>query len=193
MLPAQHHEVPRTPLLALPPTSDHLDALGVSMRPVGACDLPFLRRLYHSFRTEELALVPWTPARKAWFLDDQFRLQHADWSRRYAGADFLVVERKGAPYQARAPIGRLYLDRTAMVWRIVDIGLTPSARGAGVGAALLEWVQSAARHAGAARVDLQVLLANPRAQALYRRLGFQITGDDGARLAMVWTAPPGVS
>jgi len=52
---------------------------------------------------------------------------------------------------------------------------------------LIEWVCASAVQAGAAGVCLAVLVANPRAEALYRRLGFEVTGMAGEmRRDMTW-------
>jgi RimJ/RimL family protein N-acetyltransferase len=180
------------PVQALPPLSEGLRRMGVALRRATAADLPFLRTLYGGFRAEELALAPWTPEQKARFLDDQFRLQHTDWMRRYAEADFLIVEQARPPGVATA-VGRLYLSRRPPLWRIVDIGLTPAKRGGGLGGSLIEWVCASAARAGAAGVGLAVLAANPRAEALYRRLGFEDSGaGDDFRRDMTWR-PAGLS
>jgi len=174
------------PVQAPPPLPEGLRRMGVALRGARAADLPFLRTLYGGFRAEELALAPWTPEQKARFLDDQFRLQHADWVHRYADADFLIVE-QARPPAAAAAIGRLYLRRRAPLWRIVDIGFVPAKRGAGLGGALIQWVCASAHQAGAAGVGLAVLATNPRAEALYRRLGFEDSGaGDNVRRDMTW-------
>ncbi len=124
--------------------------------------------------------VPWTAAQKLAFLDDQFRLQHLHFVTHYTRADFLVVEQTG-------PVGRLYLDRSTPMWRVIDIGFLPQIRGAGLGSAVLGWVmdRAAARRAGG--VDLHVAAANPRARALYARMGFAPEGGvEAAHQRMVW-------
>src|SRR3954470_22315237 len=68
-------------------------AAGLTLRPISDADLPFLARLYGSTRTEELAVVQWSPGQQAAFLQMQFDAQHAHYQRHYAGADFLVIER----------------------------------------------------------------------------------------------------
>ncbi len=163
-----------------PPLSDSLKALGLSLRPARAGDLPFLHELHAGFRAAELALVPWPPEQKRAFLDDQFRLQHIHFTRFYAASDFWLVLRTRPP-GAPQPIGRLYLDRSGPVWRIVDIGFLPDARRQGLGAAMLAWIQRSAAAANAAGVALQVAVNNPRARALYLRAGFV---DDGGEEAM---------
>lgn len=150
------------------------------LRPARDADLEFLRRLYRTFRAEEMAPVPWTPAVKAAFLDDQFRLQHHHFTTIYGDSDFWVVE------QAGAPIGRLYLQRRAEAFLVVDIGFLPQARGRGLGRALLAWVGDQARAAGAPKVELHVLPHNSAALKLYTGLGFETVGLDHGHLRMDW-------
>jgi len=156
-------------------------ARGLSLRGRTEGDAPFLRALYGAFRAAELAPVPWTEAAKAQFLDSQFALQTTHFDRFHPEADFLIVEEAGTP------IGRLYLDRTADGFLIVDIGFLPHRRGAGLGEALLRHVHSKAAEAGAGRVWLHVLESNPGARRLYERLGFAlIEGGEGPYQRMAW-------
>ncbi len=150
------------------------------LRPARGDDLAFLRRLYRTFRAEEMAPIPWTQAAKAAFLDDQFRLQHHHFTTVYAESDFLVVE------QAGAPIGRLYLQRRSDAFLLVDIGFLPEARGQGLGRALIAWVGDQARAAGAPKVELHVLPHNVAALKLYTGLGFETVGLDHGHLRMEW-------
>ena len=52
------------------------------------------------------------------------------------------------------------------------ICVDPSARGLGVGTALLAQIEATAREKGLSRVRLDVIDSNPRARALYDRLGY---------------------
>lgn len=156
-------------------------ARGLSLRGRTDADRPFLRSLFGGFRAEELAAVPWPDALKTEFLDSQFALQTVHFDRVYPDADFLIVE------EGRTPIGRLYLDRKPDGFLVVDIGFLPHWRGAGLGAELLRHLHEQAAAAGAGRVWLHVLAANPRAQRLYERLGFRVTeGSDGPYRTMEW-------
>lgn len=156
-------------------------ARGLSLRRRTEGDTPFLRALYGAFRAAELAPVPWTEAAKAQFLDSQFALQTVHFDRFHPEADFLIVEDDGAP------IGRLYLDRTADGYLIVDIGFLPHRQGAGLGEALLRHVQARAAEDGAGRVWLHVLESNPGARRLYERMGFRlIDGGEGPYQRMAW-------
>ena len=166
-----------------------LAALGLSLRPSTEEDEAFEQALFASFRAEELAFVPWPQPQKDAFLRQQFGLQHHHFFTHFAGADFWIVERS-LPSGARAPIGRLYLDRTTPAWHVIDIGFLPEARGQGLGSALLKWAQASAIEAGRAAIDLQVAVTNWRAEKLYRALGFQADGNaEGFHCRMVWNAP----
>ena len=169
-----------------PPLSGSLLAFDISLRRAVATDLDFLRALYASFRALELAFAPWSAEQKQAFLDDQFRLQHLHFTRFFAEADFWLVERRQAT-TGRQPIGRLYLDRSGAVWRIVDIGFLPEARGRGLGSAMLGWIKDTAAASGAEGVVLQVAANNPLARALYLRAGFLDDGPaEGFHQPMAW-------
>ncbi|MBO9872761.1 MULTISPECIES: GNAT family N-acetyltransferase [Xanthomonas] len=165
--------------LAAPPA---LRARGIVLRPAQAEDLDWLRALYASTRRDELAAVPWPEPAKRAFLDQQFALQHAHYLQHFAGADFLIVE------DARARLGRLYLDRSADPHVLVDISLLPDCRGQGIGGALIAQAQALADADGRA-LTLHVLHANPAAQRLYARLGFVAGAAGQTHLAMRWDGP----
>jgi ribosomal protein S18 acetylase RimI-like enzyme len=57
---------------------------------------------------------------------------------------------------------------------IKDVVVDPSARGIGLGAALVTMVLLACKAQGAPSVDLKTDVENVKAQSLYRRLGFEI-------------------
>jgi len=154
-------------------------AAGLAFRPISEADLAFLSRLYASTRTEELAVVPWSAAEKAAFLQSQFDAQHAHYQKHYRAADFLLVLRNDDR------VGRLYLDRWKREHRIVDIALLPEHRGRGLGTALMQDLLDEAAAAGKS-LSIHVEKFNP-ALRLYRRLGFAKVGDEGAYDLMRWT------
>ena len=179
-----------TPPLVL---SDRLRELHLSLRPACHADRPFLLTLFASFRAEEMARIPWPQDRKDAFLADQFRLQHHHFVSYFSGADFWIVERS-LPSAQPSPVGRFYIDRSTPLWRVVDIGFLPDARGQGLGSALLNWAQTQTADAGAAGIDLHVLITNLRAEKLYRSLGFQAQGSaEGHHQRMEWRASPQLS
>jgi len=149
------------------------------LRPATSADLPFLARLYASYREPELLFLPWSAAEKQAFLQSQFGLQHSDYVRRFPRAAFWIV------CVDEAPVGRLYLDRARAEWRILDIGFLPEHRGKGLGATLIGLAQAGAAAANAA-LALTVAANNPRARALYRRLGFVEQPGDGMHVPMLW-------
>ncbi|HEX5958770.1 MAG TPA: GNAT family N-acetyltransferase, partial [Hyphomicrobiaceae bacterium] len=59
---------------------------------------------------------------------------------------------------------------------VLGMGLVAEWRGRGIGLRLIEHAIAAARAHGLARVELQVRHDNPRALALYRKVGFAIEG-----------------
>lgn len=69
-----------------------------------------------------------------------------------------------APLERRERPGELLLD---------GICVDSSVRGLGIGTALLDAATELAREHGAASVRLSVIDSNPRARALYERLGFE--------------------
>ncbi|UZK66218.1 GNAT family N-acetyltransferase [Sphingomonas sp. M1-B02] len=175
------------PAAATPPAlSDSLRARGIALRPAATGDLPFLRDLFADFRAIELALTPWSEAQKRAFTDDQFRLQHLHFTRHHARANFWVTV-QALPLGPSRAIGRLYLDRSTRDWQIIDIGFAAESRGQGLGHLMLKWIQQSAAAAEAGSVRLQVASNNPRAHALYARLGFRDDGDGGeTHQPMAW-------
>lgn len=159
-----------------------LSERGFALRPARHDDLPWLRTLYASTRAEELAPIPWPDEAKRAFLDSQFALQHQHYLLHYADADFLAIEREGAP------IGRYYLQRRAPDHLIVDISLLPAARGLGIASVLIEHSQDDAAALGRG-MQLHVASDNTGAQRLYQRLGFVEIENSGSHRRMRWPAP----
>ncbi|SNR43959.1 GNAT family N-acetyltransferase [Puniceibacterium sediminis] len=160
------------------PPTDRVSRFGVSYRDMTDADMPFLSRLYRSTREEEMSGLPWSDEQKQSFIDMQFRAQHEHYQKHYTDALWLIIEMNSAP------IGRLYIERWASELRIIDIALIPDARGKGIGADILEDLQSEAA-ATAKNIGIHVEKANP-AMSLYHRLGFKQTEDKGVYDLLVW-------
>lgn len=152
---------------------------GYALRSLHDGDLPWLHDLYASTRAEELKPLPWPDAAKRAFLDSQFALQHLHYLSRFADADFLAIERDGAP------VGRYYLQRAAPDHLIVDICLLPGERGRGAATALIAQSQQQAAAQGCG-LQLHVQFDNSGALRLYQRLGFAVVEDLGSHLLMRW-------
>lgn len=177
--PGPSQEFPQRVATFAAPAS--LEARGIGLRAARAADLDWLRTLYASTRSTELAGVPWPEMAKRAFLDQQFALQHAHYLRHFGDADFLIAE------TAHGAIGRLYLDRSRAPHVLVDISLLPAWRGQGIGTALVVHAQALASAAGQA-LTLHVMHANAAAQRLYARLGFIPAEAGQTHLAMRWSA-----
>jgi ribosomal protein S18 acetylase RimI-like enzyme len=161
---------------------------GIALRRECEDDLDFARDLYSRLRAPELALVLWPEAAKRDFLHDQFRLQRRHYLAVHGAADFLIVMRAAPPW-APVAIGRLYVDRSAPLWSIVDISLSPGEQGKGTGAALVRAVQNSAGAQRAQGIELHVAVENKRAKALYLRLGFQqVPADHATHDRMIWSS-----
>lgn len=128
---------------------------------------------------------PWTdPA-----VPDFFAAYHAAFADRpgYPGwtlqqwVDWTVDEdfRADITQLARTSVGEPVGFVTCTSDWIIQLGVAPSWRGRGLGAALLSGTLSAMRADGGERCYLDVSVDNPRAAQLYRRLGFVVTGRRG--------------
>lgn len=153
-------------------------AYGVTWRTMREGDLAFAASVYASTRIEELAATGWPEEAKQAFLAQQHQAQHHHYRRHYEGADWLIVERNGAP------IGRLYLCEGGSDIRLIDIALLPRHRGTGIGAAMVDDLLAWARALGKS-VSLHVEPNNP-VRRLYQRLGFVAGGMAGAYQRMDW-------
>jgi GNAT superfamily N-acetyltransferase len=154
-----------------PPRIDELAARGLALRDAGEADAPFLQALYAGLRPDEMAFMAWPQALKDAFLADHFRLQHHHFVSHFSGADFWIVERSHRT-GVKSTVGRFYLDRSASLWRVIDISLAPDARGQCLGSALLRWAEAGARDAGAAGIDLHAAVVNPAAGRSINASGF---------------------
>ena len=162
----------------MPPPAVAAAALGVGYRPAGEADLPFLFQVYASTRVEELAQTGWPAELQNVFLRQQFEAQHHHYRTYYPAAEWLVVQCRGED------VGRLYLEEWPGQLRIIDIALLPSARGHGLGAAILSDTLAMAAARGKA-ASIHVEKNNP-AMRLYRRLGFLTVEDKGVYDLMEW-------
>lgn len=175
---------------AVPPPSAAMTHQGIGFRHALAEDMEWLRDLYCAARADEFAALPWTDALKLILLNDQFRLQHAHYTRTHPHADRLIVTCERAS-GGRVDIGRLYLDRTLRPWRLIDITLDAPFRKGGIGGMLMRWLQGAASAAGVGALDLHVAEDNAGARRFYERLGFRpMASLSTTHLRMVLDCPP---
>lgn len=148
----------------------------LSLRPSTAEDRDFLLEVYASTRAGELALLDWSDADKAAFVEMQFSAQDSYYREHYPDASFDVVVLDGRD------VGRLYVDRWPGEIRIMDITLLPEHRNAGVGTSLLRRLTTEAA-ASSRKLSIHVEVFNP-ALRLYTRLGFVPVADRGVYLLL---------
>jgi ribosomal protein S18 acetylase RimI-like enzyme len=73
---------------------------------------------------------------------------------------------------------------------LAHLGVAPALRGQGIGQQLIEHLILQGRALGKQRLVLDVAVSNPRAQALYERLGFRVTAQRRSQLAKGQAAVP---
>ncbi len=76
--------------------------------------------------------------------------------------------------QEGEPVGFGLVARRGWTSRLAAMGVVPEASGQGVGTRLLEGLLEEARGRGDRRYTLEVIEQNPRAVALYQKLGFSV-------------------
>lgn len=129
--------------------------LPVKIRPAQLADLPALEWFGH-----QRHLVP--HIRKV--LDRRERGE----------TELLVAEANGFP------VGRIGIDLTrrpgkALLW---SFGVIPNLQSLGIGTALIRAAEAVAAERGLTTVEIDVGKDNPRAQALYERLGYEVVGEE---------------
>lgn len=114
-----------------------------------------------------------------WEEADQRKLH----DRRFRAEDFTVIAANGVE------IGTMYVTLEPDCVQVHQIYILPEHQGQGVGRmcmlAVLDWASGLGLP-----VRLRVLKANPRAAALYERLGFTVTGETGTHLLMERSGEP---
>ena len=112
---------------------------------------------------------------KTWGWDEAW--QRKDFDRRFNEYMVSIIEFEGQT------AGGLLLEWKPDSLYIHEIQLLPEYQGRGIGTAVLQRVieQGASRKLA---ITLSVVPANPRAQSLYERLGFEITGVESPFIRM---------
>jgi [ribosomal protein S18]-alanine N-acetyltransferase len=115
-------------------------------------------------------------------LEAVLEIESASFSRPWTRRHFLdeMESSFGHPTVALTPdggvAGYLCLKQVLDEAEILDVAVSGSLRGRGVGRILVESALAASRERGAAVVSLEVRVGNVEAIALYRRLGFREIG-----------------
>ena len=147
-------------------------ASAVNIERRGADALDELEPLWHALKNHHGACTPDVPVRSD---DESWALRRRDYQRWLAepGA-FLLVARAGGRTVGYALVR---IEEAGPTWTepgrmaiVQDIAVAESARGGGIGNALIDRVEG---ESGCDVVQLSVLSVNASAKAFYERLGFE--------------------
>ncbi|MDD7911572.1 GNAT family N-acetyltransferase [Pseudovibrio exalbescens] len=156
----------------------------VRIRPAGAADEPFLKRVHAAERHWEFAPLLNAGDEENYHkvLAQQYNAHHEVYFNSYTVAKYGIILLCGTP------IGRLYLDEREGEFRVLDIALLPHYRGRGIGSIIMHGIC-----ATAARMRLPVTLhvhcLNAAAYRFYWRLGFEPVSSNQRHTLMRWFHP----
>jgi ribosomal protein S18 acetylase RimI-like enzyme len=157
------------------------DAMPITLRLTESSDHPFLFELYTSTRKEEVAARGWDVLQQQAFMRMQYRAQQWQYRGQLTQIeDYLILD-------GEQPVGRLLISHERGYIHLADIALLAAYREQGIGTELMRALQAKATRAGKA-VRLSAPESN-RAVALFKRLGFKVTGEQGNLLEMEWRPP----
>ncbi len=151
----------------------------ITLRPVTEADQDFLLSAYASTRAGEMATVPWSGEQKDAFIRMQFAAQTQHYAAEHPGASHEII------CLDSVPVGRLYLDRRADEFHILDVTILAQFRNAGIGTLLLGRILDEAGGSGKA-VSIYVESFNPWL-GLFRKLGFRTVSEDGFLQLLRWS------
>ena len=116
-------------------------------------------------------------------LDAVLQIEQASFVNPWTREMYLAeLENRGVSYCLIARNSSREVVGFCSFWRVLDelhinnLAVSPVARGAGAGTALLEAVLSEGARLGARRATLEVRRSNDAARRLYERLGFAVAG-----------------
>jgi len=140
----------------------------VLLRPVAVEDVPGLREILDDPDARRLT------GTHAEFTDDELRRWYADRGRHADRLDLAVVERASDQYAGEAVLNDLDVANRSCSFRIA---LRPGFRGRGLGTEATELLLAHGfQTVGLHRISLEVYTVNPRARAVYERVGFRAEG-----------------
>ncbi|NJC05056.1 ribosomal protein S18 acetylase RimI-like enzyme [Sphingomonas kaistensis] len=147
----------------------------MTIRPATAADLAAIDQVFRTTFCDTFAHL-YDPADLSAFLG---RFTPEAWAEEFAdpAIAFQVGEADGKVV-GFAKIGPNKLPHVAPgdVIELKQLYLLKSAHGSGLARALIDWAQDEARRRGASRMALSVFSENWRAQAFYKRCGFEDRG-----------------
>jgi GNAT superfamily N-acetyltransferase len=166
----------------LMPIADFIPRTGCTRRPANDADEAFLLSLYAQERTAEWMLAGLDAGQCQMLVQMQFRARRMGYATNHqAGVQEIVCAEDGAP------AGTILVERTAEGMHLIDIAVIDGRRSQGFGTAVIRELQQECR-TRKWTLKLQVLKGNP-AERLYRKLGFEVVGEDSLRRQMLWSGP----
>jgi GNAT superfamily N-acetyltransferase len=161
------------------PTKDPIAETIYYLRPAESADQGLLLRLYAEGRTAELMLAGLDATQREVFVEMQFRARQMSYAENYATAsDQIICAKDGTP------AGRVLMDHTASGMRLVDIAVLNTLQRRGLGTQVICALQQECR---THKWDLKLqVVKGSAAERLYRRLGFEVEGEDSLRWKMIW-------
>lgn len=151
----------------------------IMLKPVQESDEAFLRAVYTSARSDEMALTGWALDQQNAFLRMQFDAQKQSYSAQFPRAQNQVIEWDGVP------CGRLIVDRSSPEILLIDIALLSHFRQKGIGSVLMSQLMEEGMLTGKG-IRLHVERFNP-ILPWYQRLGFKTTAESAIYLEMLWS------
>jgi RimJ/RimL family protein N-acetyltransferase len=140
----------------------------ILLRPVSVQDVPGLRELVEDPDTRRLT------GTHAVFDEARLRRWYGSRGDHHDRLDLAVVEQATGEYAGEVVLNGLDPDNLSCSFRI---GLRPGCRGRGLDTEATSLIIGyALRTVGLHRVWLEVYAFNPRAQAVYERVGFRVEG-----------------
>jgi len=153
----------------------------VTLRPVAEVDHEFLLEAYAAGREIELSAVPWAADMKRAFVEHQYAAQDVYYQSEFPGSTQQVI------LLDAEPAGRIYLHRTPEEIAILDMAVLPIFRRRRIATTLITRLQEEATQGGRSiRVFIETF--NP-ADAVFTRLGFQESSEDGMSRRYDWFPP----
>lgn len=154
------------------------------LRPEREDDGDFRLRLFVDSRLPEFVLLQQQIGPSAYdqIIRMQFQAQTFSYRANFPRARFDIIELD------LAPVGRIVVDRSAEMIRIVDQAVAPAMRNRGIGAAIMRALMAEAA-AAALPVRLKVASSNDPSMRLYLRLGFVPIERAPLYIEMEWRTP----
>lgn len=144
-----------------------------TIRPLTATDAAFLKRLRLTALQDTPTAFGSTYARESAFSDDEWKTKAATWSNGTTGTCWIAVDGDD-PVGIAA--GYIAADAPDVV-NLVSMWISSKHRRRGIGAQLVARIEAWAKRVGVPTIQLHVTEGNTAAIELYKRCGFEFTGE----------------